>query len=93
VGVNKIRNLEQLREKPYLFGIFSHRSLVSERNWNRKDIIRILSVGYCTGILAGNPVGNEYYHDRLVPDRGIDGNKAEHVGRIRCENLMDKIRR
>jgi hypothetical protein len=56
-------------------------------------MIRIRLVGYCTGILAGNPVGNEYYHDKLVPDPGIDGNKAEHVGRIRCGNLTDKILR
>ena len=56
-------------------------------------MIGILLVGYCTGILAGNSAGNEYYHDRLFPDPGIDGNKAERVGRIRCGNLTEKIRR
>jgi hypothetical protein len=93
VGVTKIRKFEGLRKKLYRFVVFGHRSLVSERSWNRKDMIIILLIGYCTGILTGNPVGNECFYDRLVPGPGIEGNKAEQVGRIRSGNLTDKIRR
>jgi hypothetical protein len=56
-------------------------------------MIRILLLGHCTGILAGNLPGNEYYHDRLVPDAGIDGSDVEHVRWNRCGNMTDKILR